>query len=100
MTGDVDAFARILFNTALFTAMLVATMYRRFLGIRFFLSWWAYSFPLAALAIASMLMARTGGLLWHRGLAWLLLAALAAVMVALLARTAMAVARAEICEPE
>jgi tellurite resistance protein len=100
MTGEVDAFARILFNTGLFTAMLVAAMFRRFLRIRFFLSWWAYSFPLAALAIAATLMARMAGTAFHRGLAWLLLAALAAVIATLVARTAKAIAHGEICEPE
>jgi tellurite resistance protein len=100
LTGDLDAFARILYGTALFTAMLVAAMHRRFLGIRFFLSWWAYSFPVAALAIASMLMARLSGLAFYAGLSWLLLAALAGIIVTLLARTAGAIARGEVCEPE
>lgn len=100
MTGDLNAFARILYYTGVFTALLVAAMHRRFAGIRFFLSWWAYSFPVAALAIASMLMARLTGLALHRGIAWALLVALAAIVLLLLARTARAMARGEICEPD
>ena len=36
--------------------LLVAFMYRSFLGIKFFISWWAFIFPLAAMTIASLLM--------------------------------------------
>jgi tellurite resistance protein len=100
LSGELDAFARILYYTALFTALLVAAMHRRFAGIRFFLSWWAYSFPVAALAIASMLMARMTGLFLHRAIAWAALAVLAAIVVLLTARTTRAIARGEICEPD
>ena len=75
-------------------------MHRRFLGLRFFLSWWAYSFPFAALAIASMLMFRLNGLAFHRAASWALLALLAAIAALLLFRTARAIGAREICEPE
>jgi len=100
ITGSVDGMARVLFHTALFTAMLVLAMHRRFLGIRFFLSWWAYSFPVAALAIAATLMAKMTGLAFYRGLSWTLLAVLTAIIAMLTARTVRAVARREICEPD
>ena len=60
LTGVVDGFARILFFTALFIALLLAAMIRLFLQVRFALSWWAYTFPTAGLAAA--------GLVYHQSL--------------------------------
>jgi len=51
-----DAFALILFNLAVFFTVLVAFMYNNFIKIKFFISWWAFTFPLAAMSIASILM--------------------------------------------
>jgi tellurite resistance protein len=52
----VDTFAMILFNLALFFTFLIAFMYKNFIKIKFFISWWAFVFPLAAMAISTMLM--------------------------------------------
>lgn len=54
--GVVDTFSMILFNLALFFTFLVAFMYKNFIKIKFFISWWAFVFPIAAMAISSMLM--------------------------------------------
>ena len=56
MYGVVDTFAIILFNMALFFTFLIAFMYKNFLNLQFFISWWAFVFPVAAMAISSMLM--------------------------------------------
>ncbi|MEA2050497.1 MAG: SLAC1 anion channel family protein [Campylobacterota bacterium] len=56
MYGVVDVFSMFLFNLALFFTFLVAFMYKSFVKIKFFISWWAFVFPIAAMAIASMLM--------------------------------------------
>ncbi|MEA3512585.1 MAG: SLAC1 anion channel family protein [Campylobacterota bacterium] len=56
MYGVVDVFAMFLFNIALFFTILVAFMYKSFLNLKFFISWWAFVFPIAAMAISSMLM--------------------------------------------
>lgn len=56
MFGVIDFFATMLFNLALFFTLLVAFMYKNFVKIKFFISWWAFVFPLAAMAISSMLM--------------------------------------------
>lgn len=52
----IDLFATILFNLAVFFTLLIAFMYKNFINIKFFISWWAFVFPLAAMSIASMLM--------------------------------------------
>jgi tellurite resistance protein len=49
-------FAHVLFNLALFFTLLIGFMYKNFVKIKFFISWWAFVFPLAAMAIAAMRM--------------------------------------------
>jgi tellurite resistance protein len=100
LAGAVDGFARVLFYTALFTALLLLALYRKFVGIQFFLSWWAYSFPVAALTIAAMLMYRMTAFAFFGGLAWVLLALLTAIIAVLFARTIKAIAAGEICVEE
>lgn len=56
MTGNIDFFAHFLYNIALFFTFLLAFMFKQFLGLKFFISWWAFIFPLAAMSIASMVM--------------------------------------------
>lgn len=65
LVGGVDTFAQVLYNTGLFMTLVLFTQLPRFLKLRFFLSWWAYSFPLAAISIASMVMfEHTGGTIY------------------------------------
>ena len=97
--GQIDAFAQILFNIALFLTLLLASNALRFFRLRFFLSTWAYSFPLAAITIATLIMAEQGGA-FYVGLAWLLLIVLSTVLLLLTVRTAQAMMRGEICVPE
>ncbi len=52
----IDMFAHFLYSIALFFTFMLAFMFRRFLGLKYFISWWAFIFPLAAMAIAAMLM--------------------------------------------
>ncbi|WP_419769726.1 MAG: SLAC1 anion channel family protein [Candidatus Marinarcus sp.] len=56
LTHEIDMFAQILFNLGLFFTLLLIFMYKSFLNIKFFISWWAFTFPLASIALASMLM--------------------------------------------
>src|SRR5690606_33272005 len=61
LSGHVDAFARILYFAALFQALLLASDAMRFMRLPFFLSAWAYTFPLAALTVATLIMFANGG---------------------------------------
>lgn len=47
-----DATANIMLNLTIFFSFLVLYMYRNFLKLKFFLSWWAFTFPSAAASIA------------------------------------------------
>lgn len=97
--GEVDAFARILYYSALFLTLLLASNALRFFRVRFFLSAWAYSFPLAAITIATLVMAeKNGGLFVTLG--WVLLVSLSTVLLLLTLRTIKGILRHEICVPE
>ena len=52
LTGNFDAFGILLLNLAIFFGILVLFMYKNFLKLKFFLSWWAFTFPTAALSLA------------------------------------------------
>lgn len=56
LAGGVDAFAHILYYAALVFSIIVALQIRTFRRLQFTLSWWAYSFPLAAITIATIVM--------------------------------------------
>jgi tellurite resistance protein len=100
LTGELDAFAHVLYHSALFFTLLLFTQLRWFTRLRFFLSWWAYSFPLAAITVATLAMfEHTGGIVFLR-LSGILLGIATVVIAGLLARTAMAVIRREICVEE
>ncbi|PIF04160.1 MAG: C4-dicarboxylate ABC transporter [Arcobacter sp.] len=56
MFGVIDIFATFLFNIAICFTLLLVFMYKNFLKIKFFISWWAFVFPVAAMNISTMLM--------------------------------------------
>jgi len=54
--GSIDMFSMFLYFVALFTLLLLLFMVRMFDTKQFFISWWAYTFPLAAMTIATLLL--------------------------------------------
>lgn len=66
----------------------------------FFLSWWAYSFPLAALSVATSVMADEVGGWFFTVASWTFLIAVSALIGLLVTRTAAAMVRGQICVPE
>jgi len=100
MTGNLDVFARILYYHALFTTILLFCMIDKFKNLNFFLSWWAYTFPLDAITIATLLMYHHTQWVFYKYLtsAFLILACLVILMT--LYQTILAARRHEICIPE
>ncbi|CCG93836.1 SLAC1 anion channel family protein [Marinobacter nauticus] len=98
--GEVDAFARILYYSALFLTLMLFTQASRFIKVPFALSWWAYSFPMAAITIATLLMHQSLGLVFLKWLGLILLVVLCLLITGLVIRTAVAVRRWEICVEE
>ena len=52
ITKNFDTFAIILLNLTIFFSVLPIFLYRNFIKLKFFLSWWAFTFPLAAASLA------------------------------------------------
>ena len=100
LSGQVGPFGHFLLSAAYVFALIVATQAGRFRAIPFALSWWALSFPLAALAIASFGYAEAAGSAAHRLIGAGLLVLLLAIVAGLLLRTARAIRSGEICIPE
>jgi tellurite resistance protein len=97
--GELDTLGRVLYGSGLFLTLLLLTQVRRFARLKFFLSWWAYSFPLAAISIASMRMYELSGVEGYLWIGVALLVLLTVVVAMLLARTISAVLQHRICVP-
>ena len=100
LTGSFDAFAHILYYLALFFTLLLFTQFNRFIRLPFFLSSWAYSFPLASITVTSWLMFELTSKGFYQQLALALLALLSLVVMALLIKTVQAIRAGEICIPD
>lgn len=98
--GSIDDTARILYYFALFITLLLVWQVRYFARLSFALPWWAYSFPLAAITIATAIMAEKVGGPFFPALLPILYAVLMAMIALLLVLTARAMMRKEICVPE
>ncbi len=54
--GSIDMFSVFLYSIALFILVLLIFMIKMYDTKEFFISWWAYTFPLAAMTIATLMM--------------------------------------------
>lgn len=99
-----------LYGIALFLTVFLLVNIFRFARLKFYLSWWAYSFSIAAIGIATSLMysifSNSGGpevaleisvLKWLSYALWVIMTLIIAF---LLVRTGMAISRKEICIEE
>ncbi|MBV5297921.1 MAG: SLAC1 anion channel family protein, partial [Rhodoferax sp.] len=98
--GVVDDAARIFYYFALFTTMLLFSQIRHFVKLAFALPWWAYSFPLAAMTIASTVMLEKVGGSFFALLVPALLTVLLLLVPMLLVRTLLAMRRGQVFVPE
>lgn len=99
LTGGVDSFSRILFYSAMFLVLFLLSQLPRFSRIQFFMSWWAYSFPLAASTVASFVMQQHNPS-FSPIFSIALLCLSSGVITLLLFRTLLGITRGEICRPE
>ena len=98
--GVLDAPARVLYNLGLFFTALVLIQAPVLFRLPFALSFWALSFPIAAMTIASFRYAALSGATFFVAVGWVLLMLLTVIIAGLLWRTSLAVLRNEICQPE
>ena len=90
-----DHVGQILFGLALFFALFLLSQIVRFARLPFYLSWWAFSFPTAAFAVATLNYAQFEPSLFTQMLS-VLMAVVATVLIGwLFVRTVLAVVRNE-----
>ena len=100
LSGGMDNFAHILYYNGLFLTLLLLTQTLRFTRLQFSLTWWAYSFPLAAITIATLQMYQITTVVGFAVIGWVLLTLLTLVVTYLLYLTLRAVGGNRICLPE
>ncbi|MEN8214470.1 MAG: SLAC1 anion channel family protein [Pseudomonadota bacterium] len=99
LVPDLDNFARVLYYNALFMTLLLLVQTPRFIRIPFSLSWWVYSFPLAAVTVATLLMYEETDKPYFKLISYLLLVLVSALIVFLLYKTWRAARHQQICLP-
>lgn len=100
LTGELDPFARILYYFGLFITLLLITMFRRLKEIPFFVSWWAYTFPLDAITIATILFYKMTGYPALKTMSSVLLVLASVVVAVVLVNTVRAMVNKKVCVPE
>ncbi len=100
MYGVFDMFASVLFNLALFFSFLLLFMYKNFLNLKFFISWWAFTFPLAAVTIASMLAFKMTQIALYSYFAYFFMFVTTLVVLIVAIRTIQHMMKKEICIAE
>lgn len=59
LVGDIDAIAYIIYGLGFYIGLLFVFQFKRFISLPFFVSWWAYLFPSAAMTNATIYMYTT-----------------------------------------
>lgn len=100
LNGEIDNFARFLYFATLFLTLLLFSQANRFIRLPFFLSWWAYTFPLAAITIASFVFYENKQNEFYLWIASGLLIVLTLVVAITIYKTLQAIRIHGICVPE
>lgn len=102
LNGVYDMFAVILFNVALTFGLILLALIKNFYKIKFFISWWAFTFPMAALTMAIITVYEKTNFQYFTfkflGIVSLIMTSILVLIV--LIRTIIAIKRGEICQPE
>lgn len=97
LLGELNILGNLLYYIGLFFFALILLQFRMFTKIKFYLSWWAYSFPLAALNVGTILMYAESGQEFFELLSWVIFGLLNLVILVLLSKTLLAILRNRIC---
>jgi len=100
ITMNYDFFAIFLLDIGYFFTLLLFFMGRSFVRIRYFVSWWAFTFPLDAITIASTVAYQVTGYDLYRYVSYLLLTVTTAVIATVAYQTLVHVQKREICIQE
>lgn len=100
LVGGLDPFGRILANAAFIFALIVLVQVPKLAKIPFAMSFWALSFPLAALTVATFRYGALTGNDTFQTMGVILLGILSVLILGLLLRTLKAAMAGQICVPE
>ncbi len=100
LSGSTDHFAHFLLQVAYVFAIIVLIQLPKLLRLPFAMSFWALSFPVAALTIATFRYGAVADSQAHQHLGSGLLLLLGGIIALLGMRTILAIIRGEICRPE
>lgn len=101
LSGEINDFSKILYYSAVFFTFLLLSQIAIFKNIKkFYLSWWAYSFPLAAISIATALMYHETRMNAYKYFFAFLIILLVSVITILSFKTIKAIKNIEICVEE
>jgi len=98
--GGLNPGGNLLYYFGLFLFILVMFQMKLFFKIKFYLSWWAYSFPLDALAIGTLLMYHQSGMIFFKAASIVIFVILNLVILMLLLKTIVAMKNRAICIEE
>ncbi len=96
LVEHLDIFAKILFYFGVFMFLMLITFLQRFIKISFFLSWWAYTFPLAAFTISVILYYNLTKILFFNYMSIVLFILTTIVIVVVLIKTIQSAIKGEI----
>lgn len=96
---NVDNFAKILFYIALFLTILLLSRVAQFIRVPFALSWWAYTFPIAAMILAGLEMYQQMPFSAYLWISIGLYIGLAILILHLLVKTLIAIKNKQLCKP-
>lgn len=82
ITASWDSFSTFLLMMTYFFMLLLGVMYKSFTQLKYYMSWWAFTFPLAAATIASSVAFQISQNMYFKGIAWgLLLVTITAILI-------------------
>jgi len=100
LTHTLDPTARVLFYFGVFTVLMLLTMITKFREVPFFLSWWGYTFPLAAFTLSIVMMYKSSHLVIFKQAAFVMTIVTTLVIIFVLVKTLVAASQGKICVPE
>jgi len=98
--GEFDMFANSLYNLALFFTFLLLFMYKKFLNLKFFISWWAFTFPVTAVTIASMLAYKITNIVVYKYFGYIFMITALLIILFVAIRTVQHIFQGKICIEE
>ncbi len=98
--GSIDTLGNLLFYFALFLCIVLFALIKKFINLKFYISWWAYTFPLDAITIAIAMRYQMTGLAFYKLLTLIALAITTTIIGIVTLKTIHAVSKRQICVEE